>query len=293
MQKIFPCIWLDSQAEEAATFYTSIFANSKMGVIDRYTKAMTVPSGKPEGSVLTVSFELEGQDFMTLNGGADFKPTPAISFYVSCSTVEEIDALWAKLSEGGIALMPLMKYPFSEKFGWVQDKFGVSWQLILATRTQKIVPLLMFAGKVAGRAHDAMALYTSLFANSSIVTEQKYEAGDGDSLEFIKHAEFTLEDQDFMAMDSGLDHAFTFTEGLSFVVDCESQEEIDTLWSTLTKGGQEQPCGWLKDKYGVSWQIAPRILTELLRSSDKDKAERVAAAMLRMQKIDMQQLLDA
>lgn len=157
MQKITPNLWFDNQAEEAANFYVSIFKNSRIGSIARYGEAAAVISGRPKGSVLTVSFQLDGQEFVALNGGPHFK----------------------------------------------------------------------------------------------------------------------------------------FTEAISLIVNCESQGEVDELWEKLSKGGEIQQCGWLKDKYGLSWQIVPTILVELLLDKDAAKAERVMKAMLQMKKLDIQQLKQA
>ena len=116
MQKITPFLWFDGKAEEAAKFYTSIFKNSKLGQIRRYGEA----GPGPKGSVLTASFEIEGQEFVALNGGPQFTFSPAISFFVNCETQEEVDEFWEKLSEGGR----------TNRCGWLQDKFGVSWQVV-------------------------------------------------------------------------------------------------------------------------------------------------------------------
>lgn len=118
MQKITPFLWFDGNAEEAANFYVSIFKNSKLGAIRRYAEA----GPGPKGSVMSAEFQLEGQDFIALNGGPQFKFSPAISFFVNCETQEEVDELWEKLSAGGR----------KDRCGWLQDKFGVSWQVIPA-----------------------------------------------------------------------------------------------------------------------------------------------------------------
>ena len=152
MQKITPFLWFDNQAEEAVNFYVSVFKNSKVGNITRYDKEVAKASGRLEGSVMTIDFRLEGQDFIALNGGPQFK----------------------------------------------------------------------------------------------------------------------------------------FTEAISFSVDCKTQEEVDELWAKLTKGEEEGPCGWLKDKFGLSWQIVPTILTEMLQDKDPKKAERVMQAMLQMKKLDIE-----
>ena len=157
MQKITPFLWFDNQAEEAANFYTSIFKNSKIGSYTCYDEAGAMASGRPEGSVMTVTFQLDGQEFIALNGGPHFK----------------------------------------------------------------------------------------------------------------------------------------FTEAISFSVDCKSQDEVDELWDELSKGGEEGQCGWLKDKYGLSWQINPTVLGEMLSDPDPEKSQRVMQAMLQMKKIDIPTLKQA
>ncbi|MGQ0657905.1 MAG: VOC family protein [Chromatiales bacterium] len=120
MQKITPHLWYDHQAEEAANFYVSIFKNSKIGSVTRYGEEAAKVSGQPKGSVMTVTFQIEGQEFFALNGGPHFTFSPAISFMVKCKTQQEVDELWAKLSEGGEI----------QQCGWLKDKFGVSWQIV-------------------------------------------------------------------------------------------------------------------------------------------------------------------
>jgi len=120
MQKITPHLWFEDNAEEAAKFYTSIFRNSRITDITHYGESAAEVSGRPKGSVMTITFELEGQQFTALNGGPIFKFSPAISFLVSCETQQEVDSLWEKLSGGGQV----------EQCGWLKDKFGVSWQIV-------------------------------------------------------------------------------------------------------------------------------------------------------------------
>jgi predicted 3-demethylubiquinone-9 3-methyltransferase (glyoxalase superfamily) len=212
---------------------------------------------------------------------------------VNCETEPEVDELWAKLTEGGTVLMELGNYPFSEKFGWVADKFGVSWQLMLAGQPQKITPFLMYIGEQQGKAEEAMNFYTSLFQNSGINNIVRYGPGEEETEGTVVHAAFSLNGQEFMAMDSGQEHAFTFTPAISFFVNCATRGEVDELWDKLSQGGEPGPCGWLKDKYGVSWQIIPTILGELLSDPDPAKSQRVMAAMLQMNKIDIDALKQA
>ncbi|OHA85613.1 MAG: hypothetical protein A2408_00985 [Candidatus Yonathbacteria bacterium RIFOXYC1_FULL_52_10] len=293
MQKIIPFLWFANKAEEAANFYVALFENSKVGNVMRYDGESAKASGQPEGSVLTVSFTLDGYEIGGLNGGPVFSFTPATSFFVSCETREEVDTLWQKLVAEGKVLMPLDAYPFSERYGWLEDKFGVSWQLILSDRSQRIVPCLLFVGEQYGNAEEAMNLYTSLFDNSSIPTFTRYGAGEAGTEGTVAHAVFALDGQEFVAMDGPGEHAYTLTPAMSFLVNCATQEEVDKFWDGLSEGGVEDQCGWLKDKYGVSWQIVPSVLNELLSDPDPEKAQRTMHAMLQMHKLDIAELKKA
>jgi predicted 3-demethylubiquinone-9 3-methyltransferase (glyoxalase superfamily) len=250
-------------------------------------------SGKPKGSLMTVSFQLSGQNFIAINGGPSFTFTPAISFFVSCETSEELDVLWKSLSDGSTVLMELGKYPFSEKFGWLQDKNGISWQLNLTVRFQKIAPFLMFFGNRYGKAEEAMNFYISLFKQSSVTNIELYGEGENESEGKVKRAIFSLAGQEFMALDSNMNHPFTITPAISFLVNCETQEEINDLWEKLSKEGTPEQCGWIKDKYSISWQVAPSILGQMLGDENTEKSERVIKAMLEMKKINMLDLQKA
>ena len=298
MQKITPNLWFNDQAEEAAQFYLSAFPHSTIGTIARYDKAAADVSGQPEGSAMTVAFELAGQPFVGLNGGPQFKFNPSISFHVKCATKNGADELWGKLSDGGEILMPLDEYPFSERFGWCNDRYGVSWQVVFTGEReigQMITPVFMFVGDVCGKAEEAVNFYTSVFANAKADVLARYGQGEEPETEgTVKYAAFSLFGQEFGAMDSAQAHDFGFNEAISFIVDCQDQEEVDYFWERLTAdGGQESMCGWLKDKYGVSWQIIPTILPALIGGDDKEKAARAMNAMLAMKKIDIAKLKEA
>ena len=290
MQKIMPCLWFDNQSEEAAKLYTSLFDDSRVEHTSRYGEA----GPRPKGSVMTVTFRLMGQSFMALNGGPQFSFTPATSFFVGCTTEEEIDRLWRELSKGGKVLMELATYPFSRKFGWASDRFGVSWQLNLADTGKGISPFLMFVGKQHGKAEDAMKSYVSLFKGSRIEQVERYGAERPDETAgTVVHGRFSLAGQTFLTMDSARDHHFTFTPAISFFVNCGTQEEVDELWDKLSAGGAKGQCGWLEDRYGVSWQIVPTALGEMLQDSDAAKSKRVMNAMLKMTKLDIATLRKA
>ena len=275
---IYPCLWFDGKAREAAEFYCSVLENTVI---------------TSENNIV-VTFESSGQKFMCLNGGPEFKINPSVSFYIICKSEEEIDRLWEAFIKGGSALMPLGKYDWSSKYGWVSDRYGVNWQLSyggIEDVSQKISPVLMFTGDQCGKAEQAFNFYISVFRNSKVKSIARYLKGENDVEGTIKHAQFYLGNKIFMSMDSSYQHQFSFNEAVSFVVECDTQEEIDYYWDRLTEGGEEVQCGWLKDKFGVSWQVVPAILGKLM--SDPSRAERVTAAFLKMKKFDIEKLINA
>ncbi len=288
MDKIAPCIWYDLDALSAAQRYVSAFDDSRIDHVTHYLDNDPSPSELPAGTPLTVRFTLCGQEFLALNGGPVFKPTPAVSFFVDCETEAQLDALWGKLSEGGFVMMEVAKYPFSERFGWLADRWGVSWQLSLSGKKQSISPYLMFTEGVYGKAEEAMRFYTRIFEDARIVDLHPGEAEGA-----VLFAIFQLAGQPFMAADSGYPHGFTFNEGISFCVYCRDQAEIDSLWDLLASGGEAQSCGWLKDRFGLSWQIVPFDMEMLADSADPVRAGRVNAALMEMTKIDLRVLRNA
>jgi len=289
MQKIIPHLWFDKNAEDAVKLYTQVLENSETREISRYGKEGFEFHKMPEGAVMTVSFTLDGQSFIALNGGPVFTFNPSVSFHIKCKTVEEVDRVWAELIDGGKALMELGSYPFSKRYGWLQDKYGVSWQIIHTETpfTQRLTPVVMFIGKNAGRAEEAATLYTSLFKNSRINMISRYGKGmEPDKENSISYASLMLDGLEFGVMDSAHEHQFVLNEAVSFLVTCKDQEEVNYFWEKLTAdGGEESMCGWLKDKFGVSWQVVPEQLDILMKDPDPAKSGRVAQAMFSMKKI--------
>lgn len=270
---IHPCIWFDGNAKEAAGFYCSIFSNAK------------ITTDTP----MVVNFDIWGNKFMGLNGGPMFKINPSISIFVYCKTLEHTDAIYNGLAAGGEPLMAIGKYDWSERYGWIKDKFGLTWQIMLGTE-ERICPSLLFTGDMFGKAEEAMKFYTGIFDNSSIDVLQHYP----DQTPFagkVLFSEGKLNNFNLIAMDGPGEHAFVFNEALSFVVTCQTQEEIDYYWNKLTEGGQESRCGWLKDQFGISWQIVPAILGQLM--TDPEKAPRVVQAFMQMTKFDIEKLKQA
>lgn len=270
---IHPCLWYDGNAKAAADFYCSLFPNSKITV----------------NTPMVVNFELNGQKFMGLNGGPKFKFNPSISFLVISESDDEINELYKQLVEGGFAMMPLDKYDWSERYAFVQDRFGLAWQIMKGKYSdvnQKITSAFLFVGKNYGNAEAAVKYYAELFPQSSISGIKLYEKDEGpNKAGTVMHSQFILDKKVFMAMDGAGSHNFAFNEAISFVVECKNQDEIDYYWNKLTAdGGQESMCGWLKDKFGVSWQIIPDNIGKLM--SDPAKAGNVMQAVMQMKKLD-------
>ncbi len=283
MQKIIPHLWFDKEAKEAAVLYSSLFKNSSVKTVTRITDT-------PSGDCDVVTFTLAGQDFMAISAGPYFKMNPSISMFVVFESEEEIKTVWDKLIEGGKALMPFDTYPWAKKYGWLQDKYGLSWQLSVSEHhkmEQEITPALMFTQAGAGKARAAIEDYVKIFPNSNVDMMLPYEKGEGDTEGFIKHARFSLGGQHFIAMDSSGPHEFIFNEAVSLVVNCDTQEEIDYYWSKLSAVPESEQCGWCKDAYGVSWQIVPSVMNEMMTSGNTEKIARVTQAFLKMKKFDI------
>jgi len=270
-KNIYPCLWFDHNAKEAADFYVSVFDNSR--IIDE--------------NPMVVNFELNGVRFMGLNGGNQFSPTPAVSYFVYCGgDHDKIKTIYEKLSESGMVFFPLDKYDWSEKYAWVQDKFGVNWQLDVdaINHPQTIVPALLFTNEKAMKVKEAVAFYTSVFKEGKILMESPFP--DSENLLFTQ---FKLNNYLFNAMSGGTEkHEFDFSEGNSFVIECDTQAEIDHYWSKFANGGKESMCGWVQDKYGVWWQVIPNILKELMNTPEK--AKKVTDAFMKMKKLDIETL---
>jgi predicted 3-demethylubiquinone-9 3-methyltransferase (glyoxalase superfamily) len=290
MNRIVPHLWYDKEAKEAALFYISLFENSKV-------LNVSVIENTPSGNAEIVSFELFGQQFEAISAGPYFKFNPSISLMVACYSVDEVNTKWKALSDGGTELMPLGEYPFSKRYGWVQDRYGLSWQLMLIDHgqtVQKITPNLLFSNEACGKAEEAIRYYTEVFEDSEIGMISRYGEGEASSANAkVNYASFKLSGIDFAAMDNAFDVEFSFNESVSLIVNCKNQQEIDFYWDKLSAVPEAEQCGWLKDKFGLSWQIVPEIMNEMLKTNDREKNNRVTEAFLNMKKFDINALQKA
>lgn len=273
MQRITPNIWCDGTADEARDFYLEAFAGLGAELVQHNTYPVEglLDFQRPlAGKTLTNEISLGGFRFILVNAGDEFRPNPSISFFVNFDPSlmerpgEQLSALWGRLVEGGRILIDLGEYDHSPKYGWVEDRYGVSWQLMLTDPAGQprpiIIPQLMFGETAQGRAAEAVDLYTGVFGDAEAGNVVRYPGSDE-----IMFSDFRLMGQWFSAMDSAVPQDFSFTEGVSLMVQVDGQEEIDRLWSVLAQ--QEQPCGWCTDRFGVSWQIVPSNLGELMQKA--------------------------
>ena len=272
--KIIPALWFDNNAKEALDFYCDILPHS----------SITKDNG------VAVEASLMGVNFIGINGGNAFKPNPSISFMIVFENRDELDLTWNGFLEEGKVLMPLQEYPFSAHYGWIADKFGVSWQLYLGklsdVNEQSIIPTLMFAHTQQGNCERALAFYADLFKNFHAQGAVHYPEGPMKGQ--VMHAQFQANNTTMAAMDSGVEMDFTFTEGVSLTILCKDQAEIDYYWDKIIRTGSESRCGWCKDEFGVSWQVVPNNIAKLLQHNKN--AEK---ALMGMKKIVISELENA
>ena len=274
MSTITPFIWFNGNAQEAMDLYISAFPDAKM----------------ISQSPFISKISLMGQELQIMNYETKAILNPSISFFVNFKTAEEVENLYRKLKDGCKELMPLSQYPFSKKYVWLQDEFGVSWQISQSDNIDKnfINPSFLFHGDNAGKAQKAIDLYTSIFAQSKVEFISKYGENALDKAEYINYSLFQLQNQQFGVMDSSFDHLFEFNEAISFLISVDIQKDVDYYWDKLIEGGGKAvQCGWLEDKFGISWQVVPVQLMKLMGDSDQVKSERVRQAMFKMIKIDI------
>ncbi len=280
MQKIVPNIWCRGNAEEAGEFYAGLFQNATGEVESRYPHEGLLDFQREfAGQPLTVALTVSGYRFTLINAGDEFSPNPSISFMLNFDPLlfdgseelarSSLDRLWAGLSEGGTALMPLGEYPFSDRYGWVQDRFGVSWQLILTDPAGDprpfVLPTLVFGGEAQNRAGEAVEHYLDTFDDAEMGVIARFDQAHGPAAEgAVQFSDFCIGEQWFVAMDAAAEQTFSFSPGVSFEVQCEDQDEIDRLWEALSAVPEAEQCGWLADRFGVSWQIVPRNMGELM-----------------------------
>lgn len=284
-QKIVPHLWFDTEAEDAVNFYANVFPETE--IIKKVTLQDT-----PSGDAQQLIFNIFDFQFMAINAGPYFVKNPSISFTVlfNSSEIELLEKAYNQLLKNGKAIMPLDQYDFSERYGWVQDQYDVSWQLIITDSkiTHRIEPSLMFMNENVGRAHEAIDFYTKIFKNSEKAGEFYYPEGlEPNKTTHLAHAQFNIENQWFTCMDSAYEYNYQFNEGISLIVTVNDQDELDYYWNALSAVPEAEQCGWLKDKFGVSWQISPKQLNKMMTDGSPKQIQSVTEAFLKMKKFDI------
>lgn len=288
---ISPCVWFQSEGHLAMDRYASVVPGAAQLTSSNYPDETPGRHGMAGGHPLMVVHRLGPTMMQALNGGPQYRPNPAVSYVLQLETGEQVDAAWTALVENGEVLMPLQAYAWSERYGWCNDRWGVSWQVLLTPTAEVgvVASALLFTGARAGRADAAMSRYASLFPDANVLVRQTTEGADGGTR--LQHAQLRVGGHVLWFGDSDIDHAFTFSPGNSLVATCDTQDEIDHLWHALSAVPEAEACGWLVDEFGVSWQIVPRQLGSLM--SDPALAGHVMPALLQMKKLDLAALRDA
>lgn len=287
MQRIVPHLWFDKEAMEAAVFYTGLFERS--GV-----KGSTIIEDTPSGNAEIVSFTLAGLDFEAISAGPYFKFNPSINLIAKSGSKREIKRLWEELTKEGAELMPLDEYPFCELYAWVEDRYGLTWQLMYIkdlAEKHSIIPGMLFSDEACGMAEEAINFYLEVFGNSSLNFISKYNSEEApDPRAKVNYSEFTLDGFEMVAMDNAMGADFNFNEAFSLIIKCKDQRELDYYWDRLSADPEAEQCGWIKDKFGVSWQIVPENMEELLFGGTPEEKRRVTQAFLQMKKFDIHEL---
>lgn len=274
-------MWCDGTADEAAQFYTDVFRDTSI--------AEQVPG-------LTATVSIHGFRLSLINGGNQYAPNPSISCILNFDPLlfggeeqarDYLDELYERLSTGGV-LMELGEYPFSPRYAWVRDRFGMTWQLMLTDPDGDprpfVIPSFMFGGTNHAHAEEATDAWIALFDNARRGALYRYEEGGPLDAGTVMFTDFTLRGTWIAATDSGTFHDFTFTPGVSMIVSCRDQEEIDRYWAGLSAVPEVERCGWCIDRWGVSWQVVPHNIAELMaNAATRDN-------ILHMGKIDLAKL---
>ena len=280
-QVITPAIWCDGTVDEAAQFYADVFRDASI-------------AEQAPGLAATVS--IHGFRLSLINGGNQYAPNPSIICILNFDPLlfggeeqarDYLDELYERLSTGGV-LMELGEYPFSPRYAWVRDRFGMTWQLMLTDPDGDprpfVIPSFMFGGTNHAHAEEATDTWIALFDNARRGALYRYEEGGPLDAGTVMFTDFTLRGTWMAATDSGTFHDFTFTPGVSIIVSCRDQEEIDRYWAGLSAVPEAERCGWCVDRWGVSWQIVTYNIAELMaNAATRDK-------ILQMGKIDLTKL---
>ncbi|WP_291278860.1 VOC family protein [Galactobacter sp.] len=298
MVSIVPHLWFDGQVRAAVEFYTELFPDSEI-------TGTAVMEDTPGGDTVWYTFRLWGQEFQAIDGGPFFTPNPSVSFFVNVDPSRvagargEVDRIVSALTDGGTELMPLGEYPFSPHYAWVQDRFGISWQVMLTNPEGEprppIVPSLAFGNSAVGGAAAARSRYLELFDDAVPGSQVRFadmgmpEGSPEVPADGVAYSDVRLAGTWFALMDTP-GFPDVFNEGISLMIRCDSQEEMDRYWAVLSTVPEAEQCGWCKDEFGLSWQVVPKELDTMLLEGTLEQAKRVQDAFMPMHKLDLEAL---
>lgn len=282
MQPIIPHLWYDTEAKEAVAFYVDLFG----GKLDWTYTITDTPSGDSD----LIQFQLGDMTLAAISAGPYFKLNESMSLMVNVANRDEVTRLYQALSEGGRILMPLAEYSFSPYYVWLEDRFGLSWQLSYAPDLDKPYQFdicLLFSQEQVGLAQPMLDYYKDKLPQASVGQLSYYGEGEA-TVEAAKlnYAELLVAGQKMIVMDHGYGGEASFNEAFSLMVYVDSQDELDFYYDLLSAVPEAEMCGWVKDQFGISWQIVPRILMEAYDTASPEKVKAVNAAVMTMKRLD-------
>ena len=282
MQTIIPHLWYDTEAKEAVSFYVDLFG----GKIDWTYTITDTPSGDSD----LIQFQLGDMTLAAISAGPYFKLNESMSLMVNVASKDEVTRLYQALSEGGRILMPLGEYPFSPYYVWLEDRFGLSWQLSYAPDLDKPYQFdicLLFSQDQVGLAQPMLDYYKDKLPQASVGQISYYGEGEAPvEAAQLNYAELLIGDQKIIAMDHGYGGVASFNEAFSLMVYVDSQEDAESWYERVSAVPEAEICGWAKDQFGISWQIVPRILMEAYDSASPEQIKAVNAAAMTMKRLD-------
>lgn len=286
MQTIIPHLWYDTEAKEAVAFYVDLFG----GKLDWTYTITDTPSGDSD----LIQFQLGDMTLAAISAGPYFKLNESMSLMVNVANKDEVARLYQALSEGGRILMPLGEYPFSPYYVWLEDRFGLSWQLSYAPDLDKPYQFdicLLFSQEQVGLAQPMLDYYKDKLPQASVGQVSYYGEGEA-AVEAAKlnYAELLVGGQKLIVMDHGYGGEASFNEAFSFMVYVDSQDELNFYYDLLSAVPEAEMCGWVKDQFGISWQIVPRILMEAYDTANPETVKAVNDAVLQMRRLDFDQI---
>ncbi|HEM6371851.1 TPA: VOC family protein [Streptococcus suis] len=279
MQTIIPHLWYDTEAKEAAEFYVDLFG----GKIDWTYTITDTPSGDSD----LVQFQLGDMTLAAISAGPYFKLNESMSLMVSVADKADVTRLYEALSDGGRVLMPLGEYPFSPYYVWLEDRFGLSWQLSYEPDLDKPYQFdicLLFSQDQVGLAQPMLDYYKDKLPQARLGHLSYY--GEGEAAK-LNYAELLVGGQKLIVMDHGYGGEASFNEAFSLMVYVDSQEEAESWYEKVSAVPEAEICGWAKDQFGISWQIVPRILMEAYDTASPEKVKAVNAAVMTMKRLDI------